>query len=233
MYAVFTPGSEWVSGETASSGQFFVLRKNHRSNPPIKMATTETTPTATASRLRRALNPTTPPLFPELAVTVGSKGVAWAIPAPLPEVGVTAEKTENGSPVDAIPVGFAVIEISLSTNPNPMHTDRKSKPKPLRCQRGRTGRKVREPNRRRRCHRVRCRHILVRVLGGSSCRSQDHHTSLVCIRMKRPHCNPTSVDSTQKKKMQRCFSDIDRARKKGSTYIEGGDNGCALRLALY
>ncbi len=135
MDAVVTPSNVlrrqgiWVSGESASGGQLLILRKSHRGNPPIKMATAATATTAPASRLRSALSPTAPPVFPELAARVGSKGFSWAVTAFVaPEVGVDTPKMENGSPVDAIPVGVAVIEMSLSSSPNPAHVPLNSTP---------------------------------------------------------------------------------------------------------
>ena len=127
-------GENWVSGETASDGEL-VLRRNHRGSPPITMATAATAPKAAASRLRIALSPTAPPFFPvpELAASeVGSKGSGWRVTAAVsPGVGVTDSKKESGSPVDAIPVGVAVIDMSSSSIPNAPHASSKSIPKPF------------------------------------------------------------------------------------------------------
>ena len=112
----------WVSRQTASDGQLLVLRKNHRGSPPITMATAATAPTAAASRLRSALSPTAPPFFPGPAASDGSKGGSWTVTAAVaPEVGVATSKMENGSPVDEIPVGVAVIATWLSSSPNSAH----------------------------------------------------------------------------------------------------------------
>jgi hypothetical protein len=103
------------------------LRKGHSGNAPIKMAAAATAPTTPAFRLWSALSPTAPPIFPELVACVGSNGSSPAVTAFVaPAVGVAGSKIENGSPVDAIPVGVAVTEMSLSTNPNPAHASSKS-----------------------------------------------------------------------------------------------------------
>ena len=121
---------------------FSSFRKSYRGNPPIKMTTTATAQTTAASRLRSALSSTAPPFFPELAESDGSKGGGWAVTNSVaPGVGVGCSIKESGLPVDAVPVGIAVIEMSLISNPNATHASWKSKPKPSRRQWDREGRK--------------------------------------------------------------------------------------------
>ena len=130
----------WVSGETASGGQLLIPCKNYRGNPPIIMATAATAPTAAASRLRSALSPTAPPFFTGPAASDGSKAGSWRVTTSVaPGVGSCTWKMENGSPVDANPVGVVVIVMSLSTIPKLAHASSKSTPKRLRRQYGRKG----------------------------------------------------------------------------------------------
>jgi hypothetical protein len=62
--------------------------------------------------------------LPSLALFVGvlalfaGVGIKGATENNTPEVGVGASNIENGSPVDLMPVGVAVIETSLSSMPN-------------------------------------------------------------------------------------------------------------------
>lgn len=109
------------------------------------MAAAATAPTTPAfNRLWGAPSLTVPPVIPEPVVCVGSKGSPWYDTASVaPAVGLVGWKMANGLPVFAIPVGVAVIVMSLSTNPNPAHESSKSTGSDVNG-RGRTGGKVRE-----------------------------------------------------------------------------------------
>ena len=80
---------------------------------------------ATTTLVPRALNSLSPmalPVLPlDLAGTgVGIKGGSVKDTASVaPEVGVCTSNIESGSPVDAMPVGVAVTETSLSSMPDP------------------------------------------------------------------------------------------------------------------
>ena len=141
MHVVVTPSDFFFSKVRNlgiwRDGLLLILRKSYRGNPPITMAAAVTAPTTPACRLRIALSPTAPPIFPELGpvTRVGSKGIFSIVTAFVaPAVGVIGSKIENGSPVDAIPVGVAVMETSLSTNPNPAHAASNSTRNPWRRQ---------------------------------------------------------------------------------------------------
>lgn len=83
-----------------------------------------TAPTkATTTLVPKARNAPSPPALPNWLLSVpnvGTKGgTTRAVTATVsPEVGVGASKGESGSPVDARPVGVAVIETALSTISN-------------------------------------------------------------------------------------------------------------------
>ena len=215
-----------------SSCQLLGLRKSHRINPP-KLATAATAAKVPACRPWNALRPTAPPVVFALALAscVGINGSDWKDIAPVaPAVALAALKIENGSPVEAIPVGVAVILILSSWNPKSTQSDSNSTPKQLRRQWDRKGAKVSELNRHgcpqqvvRRCH------IAELVLRGSSNRSREHRSLLACIHMKRRHCKPTMSTASRNEHGTPAI----RIRTKEITYIESFYDGYALRFTLF